>query len=78
MDEAKQLQLISTRLSPERPIRSTEFLRGRGGDLTRVERELRHFHAVPFIYGYRGVGKTSLALAATPNSPTVAGVKIPQ
>jgi Cdc6-like AAA superfamily ATPase len=29
-----------------------------------VERELRHFHTIPFIYGYRGVGKTSLARTA--------------
>ncbi len=64
MDEAKRFELISTHLSPERPIRSTEFLRGRAGDLEKVERELRHFHAVPFIYGYRGVGKTSLARTA--------------
>jgi uncharacterized protein len=64
MDEETRLELISTHLSPERPIRSTEFLRGRTGDLDRVERELRHFHAVPFIYGYRGVGKTSLARTA--------------
>src|SRR5262249_2636223 len=55
---------LAAHLSPERPIRSTELLRGREKDLDNVERELRYFHAVPFIYGYRGVGKTSLARTA--------------
>jgi len=60
----RKLRAISARLSPERPIRSSEFLRGRSGDLEKIERELRYFHAVPFIYGHRGVGKTSLARTA--------------
>lgn len=62
MDE--KFLLLSQQLSPERPIRSTEFLRGRSRDLDDIERELRYFHAVPFIYGHRGVGKTSLARTA--------------
>lgn len=60
----EKFDLIASHLSPERPIRSSEFLRGRSQDLEKVERELRHFHSVPFIYGYRGVGKTSLARTA--------------
>ncbi|MCU7886230.1 MAG: ATP-binding protein [Candidatus Thiodiazotropha sp. (ex Lucinoma annulata)] len=57
-------KIIATNLSPERPIRSSEFLRGRADDLENIERELRYFHAVAFIYGHRGVGKTSLARTA--------------
>lgn len=56
--------IIAANLSPERPIRSSEFLRGRLDDLENIQRELRYFQAVPFIYGYRGVGKTSLARTA--------------
>ena len=64
MDHSAKFKAIAAHLSPERPIRSTEFLRGREKDLADVERELRYFQAVPFIYGYRGVGKTSLARTA--------------
>lgn len=63
MDEDK-FKVISDNLSPERPIRSTEFLRGRVEDLENIVRELRYFHSTVFIYGYRGVGKTSLARTA--------------
>jgi Cdc6-like AAA superfamily ATPase len=64
MNTDEKLRIIAATLSPERPIRSSEFLRGRLTDLERIERELRYFHAVPFIYGHRGVGKTSLARTA--------------
>jgi Cdc6-like AAA superfamily ATPase len=64
MDVEEKLRTISAYLSPEHPIRSQEFLRGRTEDLDAVVRELRFFHAIPFIYGYRGVGKTSLARTA--------------
>jgi uncharacterized protein len=60
----RQFELIAKNLSPERPIRSSEFLLGRMPDLENMDRELRHFHAIPFIYGNRGVGKTSLARTA--------------
>ena len=63
MNEEK-FKIIADNLSPERPIRSTEFLKGRLGDLEDIQRELRYFQGVPFIYGYRGVGKTSLARTA--------------
>ena len=51
-------------MSPDKPIRSCEFLRGRGSELDRVILELNHFNSVPFIFGNRGVGKTSLARTA--------------
>jgi uncharacterized protein len=60
----EKFAIINANLSPERPIRSIEFLRGRSQSLDDVVRELRHFHGIPFVYGYRGVGKTSLARTA--------------
>jgi hypothetical protein len=59
-----KFKAINNHLSPERPIRSIEFLRGRTDALDDVVRELSHFHGIPFLYGYRGVGKTSLARTA--------------
>ncbi|MEW7989828.1 MAG: ATP-binding protein [Candidatus Thiodiazotropha sp.] len=59
-----KLKIISANLSPRRPIRSSEFLRGRITTLEEAERELRYFHGTLFIFGYRGVGKTSLARTA--------------
>ncbi|WP_373508411.1 ATP-binding protein [Thiocapsa sp.] len=59
-----RIHALAEKLSPERPIRSEELLKGRSTELTNVERELRYFHTIPFIYGYRGVGKTSLARTA--------------
>jgi uncharacterized protein len=51
-------------LSPARPIQSIEFLQGRAKELERIHRALfapgRHI----FIYGDRGIGKSSLAAAA--------------
>ncbi|HSU06594.1 MAG TPA: ATP-binding protein, partial [Acetobacteraceae bacterium] len=55
---------LKVRLSPTTPIRSVEFLRGRDRKLEDIRRALvadgRHI----FIYGDRGVGKTSLAQTA--------------
>lgn len=56
-----KLRVIADTLSPRRPIRSSEFLRGRVPTQEEVERELRYFHGIVFIFGHRGVGKTSLA-----------------
>ncbi len=66
MEEAK-FKIIASNLSPERPIRSPELLRGRMQELENIERELRYFYPVLFIYGHRGVGKTSLARTAAQN-----------
>lgn len=59
-----KLELISENLSPVRPVRSSEFLRGRSEELATVSQELNFFDSIPFIYGHRGVGKTSLARTA--------------
>ena len=60
----QEFEIIAHNLSPERPIRSSEYLRGRTRELDNIERELRYFHPAIFIYGNRGVGKTSLARTA--------------
>jgi len=59
--QGELFQKISEDLQPERPIRSTEKLRGRELEFSEIERELRYFSGIPFIFGHRGVGKTSLA-----------------
>src|SRR5262245_52107937 len=57
----QRLSTLAQYLSPESPIRTTELLRGRVSELQSLEQELRYFRGVPFIFGNRGVGKTSLA-----------------
>jgi Cdc6-like AAA superfamily ATPase len=64
MMKDQDFEIIAHNLSPERPIRSSEYLRGRTLELDNIERELRFFHPAIFIYGNRGVGKTSLARTA--------------
>jgi conflict system STAND superfamily ATPase len=61
MTRDEKLDVLGKYLSPENPIRTAEFLRGRDKDLESLQQELRHFRAIPFIFGSRGVGKTSLA-----------------
>jgi hypothetical protein len=53
----EKLDILRRYLSPENPIRTTEFLRGRTKELESLVQELRHFHAIPFIYGNRGSAK---------------------
>ena len=60
----EKFAILAQYLSPDRPIRTEQFLKGRRKELAAVEEELRHFHSVPFVFGYRGVGKTSLARTA--------------
>jgi Cdc6-like AAA superfamily ATPase len=63
MDD-EPFKILAAHLSKEKPIRSNQFLRARTGVLAAIERELRYFNAIPFFYGYRDVGKTSLARTA--------------
>jgi len=62
---------MASLISPSRPIQSIEFLRGRAKELERIERALfapgRHI----FIYGDRGIGKSSLAAAAAAQAQSV-------
>lgn len=51
-------------VSPSRPVISIEHLVGRGDQLDRIEKALFSPGRNVFIYGERGVGKTSLAATA--------------
>jgi MoxR-like ATPase len=51
-------------LSPARPIQSVEHLTGRTAELSRIKKALFAAGRHIFIYGDRGVGKSSLAAAA--------------
>lgn len=51
-------------ISPARPIQSIEYLRGRAKELERIKRALFAPGRHVFIYGDRGIGKSSLAAAA--------------
>jgi hypothetical protein len=51
-------------LSPSSPIRTPEFLRGRERNLEQIRRAFVQPGRQIFVYGDRGVGKTSLALTA--------------
>lgn len=64
MSHSELFKMIRAKLQPERPIRTIEFLRGRDKEFKTTIRELRDFDGIPFIFGYRGVGKTSLARTA--------------
>ena len=57
-------ETIRATLQPDRPVRSVELLRGREAEYAKMLRELQHFDGIPFIFGPRGVGKTSLARTA--------------
>lgn len=64
MTEEELFEKIRQNLQPERPVRSVEFLRGRREEYENTVRELKHFDGIPFVFGHRGVGKTSLARTA--------------
>lgn len=61
MTPEQRLEVLGKCLSPENPIRLTQFLKGRDAELESLDQELRYFGGIPFIFGNRGVGKTSLA-----------------
>ncbi len=57
-------KVLKEHLSPTTPIRSPEFLRGREKKLEDIRRSLVATGRHIFVYGDRGVGKTSLAQTA--------------
>lgn len=63
-DEAKFGGLLGEIFSPARAIRSVEFLKGREKNLKEISRAFTSPGRHAFIYGDRGVGKTSLALTS--------------
>jgi uncharacterized protein len=63
-DRSKFERVIQTTLSPTTPIRSPEHLRGRERKLEDIRRALVQPGRNIFVFGDRGVGKTSLAQTA--------------
>jgi uncharacterized protein len=63
-DDVKLKEVLSAHLTPSDFIRTPERLFGRARHLTAIERALGSAGRQIFIYGDRGVGKTSLALTA--------------
>lgn len=55
---------LNTVVFPTRPIRSVEYLKGRNTELEAIERALYQDGRHIFIYGDRGVGKSSLGATA--------------
>ncbi|SDB74440.1 AAA family ATPase [Belnapia rosea] len=64
LDRAAFEAVLRRTLSPSSPIRTPEFLRGRERSLEQIRRAFVQRGRQVFIYGDRGVGKTSLALTA--------------
>ena len=55
---------LSQVVTPSMPIQSVEHLRGRAGEIDKIDKALYAPGRHVFIYGDRGVGKSSLAAAA--------------
>jgi len=63
-DENTLSERLNQLLSPSDPIRSEEHLKGRERSLSEIRRNLKMTGRHVFIFGDRGVGKTSLAQTA--------------
>jgi Cdc6-like AAA superfamily ATPase len=59
-----ELEGLRRRLTPSHPILTRELLYGRDGELADIVDCLRLSGGTPFVFGNRGVGKTSLARTA--------------
>lgn len=57
-------KLLNEVVSPSRPVLSLEHLKGRENQLSRIQQALYATGRNVFIYGERGVGKSSLAATA--------------
>jgi Cdc6-like AAA superfamily ATPase len=74
--EEKFAQIMGRVLSPSRAIESPELLKGRDDQLREIRRAWYQGGRQIFIYGYRGVGKTSLAQTAAHQHQSSEGVPI--
>lgn len=63
-NEAQLEEVLASHFSPSQEIRDPDRLIGRERDLTQIRRALASPGRHVFIYGERGVGKTSLAITA--------------
>src|SRR5215472_11106148 len=69
-EEAEFQRVLYSFLSPSRPVSDVHLLRGRTKKLQQIKQALASPGRHIFIYGDRGVGKTSLAqTVATVNQP---------
>src|SRR6266567_1014977 len=64
LSEKEFATILGRVLSPSRAIESPEFLKGRDDQLREIRRAWYQGGRQIFIYGFRGVGKTSLAQTA--------------
>src|SRR3979490_2606956 len=64
LPEEKFAEIMGRVLSPSRAIETPELLKGRDDQLQEIRRAWYQGGRQIFIYGYRGVGKTSLAQTA--------------
>jgi hypothetical protein len=74
--EVKFAEIMGRVLSPSRAIDSPELLKGRDDQLREIRRAWYQGGRQIFIYGYRGVGKTSLAQTAAYQHQSSEGVPI--
>lgn len=64
IDQEQFKEILKSNLTPARAIKNPEHLRGRDTKLTQIDRALNSPGRHIFIFGDRGVGKTSLAQSA--------------
>jgi energy-coupling factor transporter ATP-binding protein EcfA2 len=64
LDQDRFKEIVRTYLTPARPISDPQYLKGRERALTQIERAFNSPGKHVFIFGDRGVGKTSLAQSA--------------
>lgn len=63
-DRKEFVKKLNTIVFPSQPIISIEHLHGRQNELSRIEKALSLTGRHVFIFGDRGVGKSSLAASA--------------
>lgn len=67
LDQTEFERILGDHLRPSRPVDTTELLFGRAGALERMQEAYSSIGRQVFIYGDRGVGKTSVAKTAAFN-----------
>lgn len=73
LDQDEFRRILRTNLTSARAISDPSHLRGRAAKLQQIDRAFNSPGKHVFVYGDRGVGKTSLALSAAILHQTVAG-----
>jgi len=76
LPEEKFAEIMGRVLSPSRAIESAELLKGRDDQLREIRKAWYQSGRQIFIYGYRGVGKTSLAQTAAHQHQSSEGLPI--